>query len=254
MTEPKITNEYEVLAGKIYDKFPRFEALNQVNREACIKIMAKPIRELTEEYSALLKQVIKLQRWLDDCKSKLVEVEVENKRLRQELIISQGALDLKTASLNDALATILKKETSSDGIFISATGLIAKESLDSKDSTHKAEMEKLEDSLSKYHFGAIEYRRESDELHGQIAKLEKEISDFKAIDRHKDKDWDKWYGLYHANVDRVRELEKMVEELRKENGELKESHRTLTISHSAGVVEVEIRPIKPLKSTSGKLK
>lgn len=45
------------------------------------------------------------------------------------------------------------------------------------------------------------------------AKLEAELSDLRSLDRHKDKDWAKWYGLYNQKCERVVELEARVKVL-----------------------------------------
>lgn len=52
------------------------------------------------------------------------------------------------------------------------------------------------------------------DLQKEVERLKKEIHDFRSIDRHKDKDWDKWYGLYHAKVDEISSLKAEVERLK----------------------------------------
>ena len=59
----------------------------------------------------------------------------------------------------------------------------------------------------------IAFQEVLDAKNTEIARLEKEIKDFRSIDRHKDKDWGKWYKLYHAKCDEVARLE---EALKKE--------------------------------------
>lgn len=59
----------------------------------------------------------------------------------------------------------------------------------------------------------------------KIQALEKEIADFRAIDRYKDKDWEKWYGLYHAKVDEVKELQSKLDRVEAWAAELRIGER-----------------------------
>ena len=60
------------------------------------------------------------------------------------------------------------------------------------------------------------------EAQGEIERLRKEISDFRSIDRHKDKDWGKWYKLYHAKVDEIYSLKDEIASLKTSNAKLRE--------------------------------
>lgn len=55
------------------------------------------------------------------------------------------------------------------------------------------------------------------------AKLEAELSDLRSLDRHKDKDWSKWYGLYNQKCERVVELEQQLAQLQQEKETLLKS-------------------------------
>lgn len=52
-----------------------------------------------------------------------------------------------------------------------------------------------------------------EQLEAKLLDSQKEIVDFRSIDRHKDKDWDKWYKLYYSKVDEIAAQKETIEKM-----------------------------------------
>lgn len=88
--------------------------------------------------------------------------------------------------------------------------------------TERQHQAKLEAKVAELH-GKYSHLKVSSEDGGcdcgckqRVAKLEAELSDLRSLDRHKDKDWAKWYGLYNQKCERVVELEQQLAQLQED--------------------------------------